>query len=202
MQEEAIARTRARVRPAADNPAARRRRVREFVRAKATACAALGLAGAPEAELRAVQAALVEGVARLLGVDPPPERVIALVDLLGVSPGLSELGRALLSWVPGGPPLGTGAIFAGTVALGETAAAWVAAHLRLDEDALRELYRAALPRARAEWPVHRSRALRLRERLVTLRARLAAGSLAGEDYDEALERLGEADDRRAQLPSD
>lgn len=179
----------------------RRRRVRVVTYARATVCAALGLAGAPESDILAVQASLVASVARLCGVDAPADRVAALVDMLGVGPGMSELARLLLSWVPGGPPVGAPQLFAGTVALGETAAAWARGHLRLDDDTLRAVYRTSFAHAREEWPTYTSRARRLLARLQQLRAGLVEGALSGEDYDDEFERLGERDDRRVQLAS-
>ncbi|MEJ7734581.1 MAG: GTPase [Polyangiaceae bacterium] len=169
------------------------KRVRTLIYGKATVSAAVALMPFPVADIFLItpmQIAMVTAIGYFHGVEVTKERALELVATLGAGVGLREAARQLVKLIPGyGSVVSAGIAFAGTVALGEAANAWFKNKMKLDADELREVFRRAADRARAEYGERQARAAVLKTSIEALKARFDRGEITQEQLEQAIADL-------------
>lgn len=172
--------------------ALKERRIRKLIYSKATIAAGIGAIPLPVADLALLmplQVGMVVTIGHLLGIEIGRARAVELMVTVGAGLSLRQGARQLLKLIPGfGSVVSSAVAFGGTVALGETALLWFRRKMQAQPGELRETYRKAAERARAE-----ARARPVAgglQRLEELRRRLEAKEISEEEFQREVARLG------------
>lgn len=170
------------------------KRVRALIYGKATVSAAVALLPFPVADIFLItpmQIAMVTAIGYFHGVEVTKERALELIATLGAGVGLREAARQLVKLIPGyGSAVSAAIAFAGTVALGEAANVWFKARMKIEAEELREVFRRAAERARAEYTGREARAAAMKTTVEAIRGRFDRGEITREQMEQAIAELG------------